>query len=136
MPAHFYNYLYRMVGKPYHWENRRAVPDSDLFDIINDPDCEIHILYADGCPAGFFELSLKELPDTAEIAYFGLGQDFLGLGLGKWFASAAVSAAWEHKPNRIKVQTNTLDHPAALPVYQKLGFTPVAVSEEKINPWV
>lgn len=136
MPAHFYNYLYEMVGKAYHWEKRRCVPDIDLYDMINDEDCEIHVLYADGCPAGFFELSLEAFPKAIELVYFGLGPDFQGLGLGKWFASAAIGAAWEHAPEKLKVQTSTLDHPAALPLYQKLGFMPVAVSEEKITPWV
>ncbi len=32
------------------------------------------------------------------------------------------------------VQTCTLDHPAALPLYQKLGFQPVGQKKEVIRP--
>ncbi|TGV78967.1 GNAT family N-acetyltransferase, partial [Mesorhizobium sp. M2D.F.Ca.ET.145.01.1.1] len=32
------------------------------------------------------------------------------------------------------VQTCTLDHPAALPLYQKLGFKPVAQKKEIVHP--
>ena len=39
------------------------------------------------------------------------------------------------KPAKITVHTNTLDHPAALPLYQKLGFVPVAVSEGDVEAW-
>jgi len=31
------------------------------------------------------------------------------------------------------VHTNSLDHPAALGLYQKMGFEAVAISEEKIK---
>jgi hypothetical protein len=34
----------------------------------------------------------------------------------------------------VAVQTCTLDHPAALPLYQKLGFTPVAQKKEVVHP--
>lgn len=133
--AEYYRFLYEMVGKPHHWEERRDMDDAELYAVINDDDCEIHALYADGCPAGFFELNLAEFPESISIAYFGLGVEYQGLGLGKWFLSSAVSAAWSHKPAKIKVQTNTLDHPAALPMYQKLGFSPVGIGEEQITPW-
>jgi hypothetical protein len=34
----------------------------------------------------------------------------------------------------VTVQTCTLDHPAALPLYQKLGFAPVAQKKETVHP--
>ena len=133
--AEFYSFMYELVGKAYHWENRRSRPPAELFAIINEDNCEIHVLYADGCPAGFFELDTADLPEKVEILYFGLAADYQGLGLGKWFLSAAISAAWAHKPERVTVETNTLDHPAALPLYQRLGFSPVGVDDVKITPW-
>lgn len=135
IPAEYYRSLYELVGKAHHWQNRRTTPDAELYAMINDENCEIHILYADGCPAGFFELDLTSEPQSVEIVYFGLGTDYQGLGLGKWFLSAAISAAWARKPEKVVVTTNSLDHPAALPLYQKLGFSPVRVSEEEITPW-
>ncbi|MEO0329623.1 MAG: GNAT family N-acetyltransferase [Pseudomonadota bacterium] len=136
IPPHYYRYLYELVGKPHHWQDRRNLSSEELDAIINSSDCEVHVLYADGCPAGFFEYDLQKMPECIEIEYFGLGTDFQGLGFGKWFLSAAISNAWSLKPGKIAVSTNTLDHPAALPLYQKLGFSPVGVSDEEITPWV
>ena len=57
-----------------------------------------------------------------------------GLGLGRWFLGAAIEAAWATGPKQIVVQTCTLDHPAALPLYQKLGFSPVGQVKEAVEP--
>ena len=135
IPVPYYRYLYEMVGKPWHWEARRKMTDKKLDQVINGPQAEIHVLYADGCPAGFFELNTEALPDIVSIPYFGLGKAYQGVGVGKWFLSAAIGNAWVHNPQKLTVTTNTLDHPAALPLYQKLGFVPVAVSDEEITPW-
>ena len=45
-----------------------------------------------------------------------------------------MALAWESSPNKVTVNTCTLDHPAALPLYQKLGFTPIGQSETFIHP--
>ena len=47
---------------------------------------------------------------------------------------AAIEAAWATEPRQIVVQTCTLDHPAALPLYQKLGFSPVGQKREQVQP--
>ena len=135
IPVDFYRYLYELVGKDHHWEDRRHIPEPNLYSIINHENTEISVLYADGCPAGFFELNKESHPNSIEILYFGLGRDYHGLGLGKWFTYAAISAAWAHKPEKIKIQTNTLDHPAALQLYQRLGFSPVATEDVEIEAW-
>jgi thiosulfate/3-mercaptopyruvate sulfurtransferase len=69
-----------------------------------------------------------------DLAYFGLMPHVHGRGLGKWFLSQAVDAAWALKPLRVTVNTNTLDHPAALPLYQRIGFEPVGQTETFIHP--
>ncbi|MEM9278703.1 MAG: GNAT family N-acetyltransferase [Pseudomonadota bacterium] len=135
IPAEFYSFLYEMVGKPYHWQDRRDLSPAEIYATINEDVCEIHVLYVEGCPAGFFELDTSLAPQSIEILYFGLGAEYQGIGLGKWFLSAAISAAWAHKPEKIIVETNTLDHPAALPLYQRLGFSPVRISDVEITPW-
>ena len=135
IPVNYYRYIYELVGKAFHWQERRIMKDAELFARINDEDTEINILYADGCPAGFFELDKSNVPEFVEIVYLGLGADYQGLGLGKWLLSTAISAAWAHNPGKVILQTNTLDHPAALPLYQKMGFSPVATSTEEVIPW-
>lgn len=135
MPVAFYRYLYEQVGKPHHWYLRRVMNDDDLAAIIHSETTEISVVYANGSPAGFFELDCSQKPDQVELAYFGLCRDFTGMGFGKWFLATAIDAAWAHEPKKVTVHTNTLDHPAALPMYQKLGFEPVGTSEETVTAW-
>ena len=135
MRVHFYRYLYEQVGKPHHWYLRRVMNDADLAAIIHADTTEISVVYANGSPAGFFELDCARKPEEVELAYFGLCSDFTGMGFGKWFLATAIDAAWAHEPAKVTVHTNTLDHPAALPMYQKLGFEPVGTSEETVTEW-
>lgn len=136
MPVHFYRYLYEQVGRQHHWMMRRVQSDAEVASIIHADTSAIHVLYADGNPAGFVELDLTAMPETAEILYFGLMADFQGRGLGKFFLSEAISAAWAHGPQKVTIHTNTLDSPRALQLYQKMGFVPVGWSEEEVTPWV
>ena len=48
--------------------------------------------------------------------------EFIGQGLGKYFLQWAIDKAWSYQPTRLWLHTDTLDHPAALPNYQKAGF--------------
>jgi GNAT superfamily N-acetyltransferase len=120
--VHFYRYLYRLVGDPYHWVSRRRLGDDELRIIISDPKVHLYVLYVGGVPAGLAEIDGRN-PKTAELKFFGLAPEFLGRGLGRFFLTNAVDLAWSLGPKRVRLETCTLDHPAALPLYQKLGFT-------------
>lgn len=131
-PVHFYRYLYETVGGPHIWVNRRRLDDAELAEIIHDAAVEIYVLHIDGCPAGFGELDFRALPE-AELAYFGLIPDYTGRGFGRFFLSELTHMAWSREIDRLRVQTCTLDHPAALPLYQRMGFSPYAQSEEVLE---
>ncbi len=117
----FYRYLYNTVGGPWQWWERRVMDDAALGDIITDPAVEIYVLYVDGVPAGFAELDGRANREV-EIAYLGLLEDFIGRGLGWYLLNWAVDAAWTREPRRVWVHTCNLDHPRALPTYQRAGF--------------
>jgi GNAT superfamily N-acetyltransferase len=74
-------------------------------------------------PAGYFELDCRNREEIW-LAYFGIIPEFRGRGLGKWLLSEAIAAAWLRKPERVRVETCTLDDPRALPLYQRMGFVP------------
>ncbi len=135
MPVHFYRYLYEQVGRRHHWMMRRLQSDAEVAAAIRAETTEIHVLYVEGCPAGFAELDFAALPETAEIVYFGLVEDFQGRGLARFFLHEAIGAAWARSPRKVTIHTNSLDNPRALQLYQKMGFTPVAWSEEDVTPW-
>lgn len=121
--ASFFRYLYREVGRAYHWVDRLAWTDQQVRARLADPDVTLHLLTFEGSPAGYFEL--QKYPDgSVEVAYFGLLPEFLGRGLGKYLLTRAVSDAWELGANRVWLHTCTLDDPAALPNYKARGFRP------------
>lgn len=120
-PLHFYRYLYRLIGDPYHWVSRRQMDDAALAEIIHDPSVYIFILYVDGVPAGMAEIDARD-KRSPELKFFGLAQDFVGKGFGRYFLTQAIDAAWALEPERLQLETCTLDHKAALPLYQKFGF--------------
>lgn len=121
-PVHFYRYLYRLIGDPYHWVSRRRLSDERLAAIIKDPDVYIYVLYVGGVPAGLAELDAHRR-GLVELKFFGLTQDYHGTGLGRFFLVNTIDLAWSLGPEAVRLETCTLDHPAALPLYQKLGFT-------------
>ncbi|NWH09691.1 MAG: GNAT family N-acetyltransferase [Alphaproteobacteria bacterium] len=131
-PTSYYRYLYDAVGSPWKWVERKRMSDDALRAIIDDPNVEILVLYADGWPAGFAELDARE-PGLVNLSYFGLMPEAIGRHFGGFFLHAAVKAAWEKGPERVTVNTCTLDHPRALPLYQRLGFTPYAQREAFIE---
>lgn len=135
MPLSFYRYLYAEIGRPHHWQARRRLSDDDLAAIIHDEAVEIHVLYADGAPAGFFEISLHGLPEVAEIVHFGLIPERQRMGLSPFLLSEAIFAAFAGKPRRVILQTNSLDSPRALSLYQRAGFVPYAYEDVEIEAW-
>ncbi len=118
----YYRYLYQAVGERWLWFERRVWSDEHLAQIINKPEVEISVLYVGGVPAGYFELE-RSAANEVELCYFGLVFDFIGRGYGSFLLNAAVESAWQRNPNRVWVHTCTYDHPRALGVYQRAGFS-------------
>lgn len=133
IPLHFYRYLYFQVGIHWNWEMRLRLTDVELANAIHSAGVEITVLYVDGAPAGFYEINRANDTST-DLAYFGMMPHVHGRGLGKWFLSAAIDACWSNDPEKVTVNTCTLDHPAALPLYQKMGFKPTRQAEGSIKP--
>jgi GNAT superfamily N-acetyltransferase len=127
-PVHFYRYLYDAIGRDYVWVNRKRLSDQALADIIQHPEVSIYVLYCGGVPAGYFELDFRSMP-RAEISFLGLMKEHIGSGIGSFMLREAILTAWAHGPERLIIQTCTLDHPRALPLYQRMGFTPYAQEE-------
>jgi GNAT superfamily N-acetyltransferase len=125
----FYRYLYNSVGGDYVWWLRRVTPDAELAQMLKDPSVEIHVLYKDGEPAGFFELDAR-YGATVNLSYFGLMPHMIGTGSGPGFLRQAIDAAWRSGPRMVTVNTCTADHPRALPNYVRAGFRPLRSVQE------
>ena len=120
-PIHFYRYLYDLVGAPFNWVSRVTMNDEDLAAILHDDEVYFYVLYVGGAPAGLAEIDARD-QKSHELKFFGLAPDFTGMGLGRYFITNILDLAWSRGPERLRLETCTLDHPAALPLYQKFGF--------------
>ena len=119
-----YRGLYDQVGRQWHWVNRRMLTDRQLSAIIHHPATEIFTLKNRDRAIGFVELNFKLFPQV-EIVFVGLIEDAIGRGLGSRMLERVIDYIYTRAPSRIIIQTCTLDHPSALPLYQRRGFTPI-----------
>jgi GNAT superfamily N-acetyltransferase len=131
-PVHFYRYLYNTIGDAYYWVDRRKLSDTALAAIIQDAKVELYVLYTDGNPAGLAELDFRE-GSNGQLAYFGLMPEAVGKRLGYFFLYHAIANAWARPITKLLVNTCTLDHPRALPLYQRLGFAPYSREDRYIE---
>lgn len=128
----FYRFLYNEVGGPWLWWERRVLDDDALTAIIQDDRVEVYVLYLEGVPAGYAELDRRQEGEI-NLAYFGLMPPFIGRGLGRFLLTLVIDIAWSHGPKRLTVNTNTLDHPKALTMYQRCGFVPTHRVDQVID---
>ncbi len=122
VPGSLYRYLYREVGRPWHWLDRWDWSDARVEQHLASGGVEIWMLSAGGTPAGYFEL--HRTAHEVEIAYFGLLPEFIGQRLGPALLTLAARQAWMSGPDRVWLHTSSLDHPSALRNYQRVGFVP------------
>ncbi|TFF19095.1 GNAT family N-acetyltransferase [Jiella endophytica] len=128
MPLAEYRALYRIVGEAHHWTSR-LIDDERLRREIHDRDTRIFVMTVDGRKAGWFELDIRRVTDEVRIVHFGVLPDYRGYGLAHVMLSRAIASAFAGGPKRVTIETNTLDHPAALALYQKHGFRPYALRD-------
>ena len=126
----YYRFLYGQVGGPWSWVDRARLADEQLADILAEPGLELYVLHVNGHPAGYSELSRRQ--GEVKLAYFGLFPSFIGRGLGRLWLDWTVDQAWRGECSRLWVHTCSLDHPNALPTYQKAGFAIYRCEETSI----
>ncbi len=124
-----YRTYYYHVGEKFNWLDRMVMPDEELSQKINADNTDIFLMFIRDVPAGFAEF-VKE-SDFTEILYFGLFPDFVGKGFGNYFLQWVIQQAWSYQPKWIQLNTCTLDHPNALPVYKKAGFVPIRTETQQ-----
>lgn len=124
-PVEYFLYLYNAVGAAYEWTDWLKHTRQQQEAFVGDPKVELFSLMVDGWPGGFFVLDTRQ-PDTCDLAFFGLVPQAIGRGLSAWFLGCAIHMGWDRPGvTRMTVSTNTLDHPRALALHQKMGFVPV-----------
>jgi GNAT superfamily N-acetyltransferase len=124
-----YRALYREVGERWLWFSRLVMPAAELQAILADPAVHAYAVHVGGTAVGLLELDFRAAGE-AELAFFGVTDAHVGTGLGRWLMKQALTLAWAQPITRLHVHTCTLDHPAAVPFYERSGFRPYARAVE------
>lgn len=120
-----YRQLYRQVGEPWLWSDRRRLTDEALDQILSDSRVELLVPTVGPELAGYAELDRRYGNGRVNLAYFGLTPAWIGYGIGPWLLGRAIALAWTGDTRLVTVNTCSFDHPKALPLYRSLGFSPV-----------
>lgn len=120
----WYRALFRRVGaEEWLWFSRLQMDDAALTAILCDVDVHVSVLRQNGADMGLLELDFRT-PHECELAFFGVANDLVGTGAGRWMMNRAIAAAWDKNISRFHLQTCSLDHPNALAFYIRTGFAP------------
>ena len=129
IPDWYFLFLYKTIGSSYDWTDQIIKTEKERNSFINNENVKFFTLIKQGWTAGFYILDFRE-KFVCDLSYIGLVPDAIGKGLGKFLFKTAILSAWEKTNiNKLTVNTCSLDHKNALPLYQKLGFNPVRFEE-------
>jgi GNAT superfamily N-acetyltransferase len=118
--------IHGRIGKAYHWGGL-IWTDGQWAGRLANPWLSHWIIRHGAEAAGLAEIEVHPGGDV-QIGTFGLVPEFVGRGLGGYALTLVIRQAWETEPvrapavHRVWLHTSTLDHPNALPNYQKRGL--------------
>ena len=115
-------FFYKNIGKNCQWVDRLVWTDLDWTRYVSDQKLFTYILKDNDEMAGYFELLLNKDTKEAEIAYFGILEEYFGKKLGGYLLSEAIKASFNLGCKRVWVHTCSLDHKNALLNYQARGM--------------
>jgi GNAT superfamily N-acetyltransferase len=116
-----YRLLFERVGARWLWYSRLLMDDERLRAEM----AEVHaVVDRAGIEVGMIELDFRT-EGEALIRFLGLVPELAGKGHGAWLLAQALALAWRPGVERVRVNTCTLDHPAALKAYLNAGFAAV-----------
>ena len=115
-------FFYKNIGKNHRWVDRLAWIDNQWIDYVSDKKVKTYVLKHKNDLAGFFELMFHPKKKEAEIAYFGLLEEYQNKKLGSYLLCKAIEISFDNDINRTWVHTCTLDHKNALNNYVARGM--------------
>jgi GNAT superfamily N-acetyltransferase len=113
-----YRLLFTRVGGPWLWFSRLTFDDTRLRAEMGEVHAAVD---RRGVEVGLIELDLRT-PGECLIRFLGLVPELTGKGHGTWLFASLMALAWRPGVERLKVNTCSLDHPAALKAYLNAGF--------------
>ena len=115
-------FFYKKIGKKYQWADRLIWTNLNWSDYVSDKKLFTYILKDNEEIAGYFELVFDQDTKEAEIAYFGILEEYFGKKLGGYLLSEAIKNSFSKGAMRLWVHTCSLDHKNALNNYLSRGM--------------
>ena len=115
-------FFYKSIGKNCQWIDRLIWTDLNWTDYISNDQLFTYILKDKSEIAGYFELLFNKQSKEAEIAYFGILEEYFGKKLGGYLLSEAIKNSFNQGAKRVWVHTCSLDHENALKNYLARGM--------------
>lgn len=123
--------FYREVGKAWDWTACAEWTTQRWEAYLADNPVSTVVLVMDGEEIGYGELINRE--GDVEILSFGLLGPYLGKGFGGTSLELVVRYAWTlGAVHHVWLHTCDLDHPNALPNYQRRGFMLYETREDPV----
>tara|TARA_B100000787_G_scaffold87292_1_gene64482 strand:+ start:331 stop:834 length:504 start_codon:yes stop_codon:yes gene_type:complete len=115
-------FFYKKIGKNCQWVDRLVWTNMDWSKYISDEKLFTHVLKDKSEIAGYFELLFNKDTKEAEIAYFGVLEEYFEKKLGGYLLSEAIKQSFTLGCLRVWVHTCSLDHKNALNNYMSRGM--------------
>ena len=115
-------FFYKDIGKNCQWVDRLIWTDLDWTKYVSDEKLFTYVLKDKDEIAGYFELLFNKETKEAEIAYFGILEEYFGKKLGGYLLSEAIKVSLGLGSIRVWVHTCSLDHKNALHNYLSRGM--------------
>ena len=115
-------FFYKNIGKKHRWVDRLVWDNLKWISYLNNKKVHTYILKLKKEMAGYFEVIFDQSTNSAEIAYFGILENYMGKKFGGYMLSEAIKKCFEQNSKRVWVHTCTLDHKNALQNYINRGM--------------
>ena len=115
-------FFYKNIGKNCQWVDRLVWTDLNWTKYVSNERLFTYVLKNKEEIVGYFELLFNKDTKEAEIAYFGILEEYFGRKLGGYLLSEAIKTSFTLDCVRIWVHTCSLDHENALHNYIARGM--------------
>ena len=115
-------FLYKNIGKKHKWIDRLEWTEENWIEYISNKDLSTYILKEVEEIVGYFELVFHKEKKEAEIAYFGILEEYFEKKLGGYLLSYAIKKSFKLGATRMWLHTCSLDHKNALKNYLARGM--------------
>ena len=115
-------FFYKNVGKNHRWIDRLIWTDLNWIEYVSNKKLFTYVLKEKNEIAGYYELLFYENNKEAEIAYFGILEEYFGKKLGGYLLSEAIKNSFNQGAKRVWLHTCSLDHENALKNYLARGM--------------